>query len=126
MSSKTKNALIFLFLGILALAVGVTSLSRRGSYVTVSAVITQVESEYDHTREEWDHHTYVEYSVDGQKYNGELGYYENGYEEGKEIDIRYDPANPLNIMEDSIGFTVYLTIIGPILILAGIFVFLKR
>lgn len=124
--SPRGAALLILSLGIIALIFGITSIVKHNKYVPVEATITEIQSEYDTTENQYRYRTFVRYFIDGKKYDEELGYHEDGFEEGKTIEIRYNPANPSQIIESSMGFTIYLTVLGPILILLGVFLFLKN
>lgn len=65
--TKNKVTIIAcLFLGILALIVGSTSLVNRSHYVPVKATITRIEEEYDITQERYDYKTFAKYCVDGK------------------------------------------------------------
>lgn len=125
--TKNKVTIIAcLFLGILALIVGSTSLVNRSHYVPVKATITRIEEEYDITQERYDYKTFAKYCVDGKKYEGDIGYYEDGFKEGKVIEIRYDPNDPAKVEAASAGVLIYFVIIGTVLTAAGVFMLIRR
>lgn len=87
--------------------------------VKTQATITQITvSGYNDNR---DYHVYVEYTVDGQSYNNELGTYYTGMEEGQTIDIWYLKTDPNQITEGTTSN--YISIItysfGGLLVLVG-------
>lgn len=111
-----------LSLGLLALIVGVISLIQRNTFLPAEAVITKIESEYNISEDRYDYTVYVNYSAGGQRFkDAKLGYYQDGFEEGKEIEIRYNPDNPAQISGATPGFSIYLTIIGIILLGLGVY-----
>lgn len=124
--SKKGISIMLIALGILALAVGVSSLIKQKKYTPTTAVITQIDSEYDTVDDRWDYTTYVEYEVDGKKYNEILGFHQDGYEVGKVIDIVYNPADPARIEVASSGPFIYFTAIGPVVMVIGAVMLLKR
>lgn len=126
MTKHKVTIIACLFLGILALIVGSTSLSKRSHYVPVKATITRIEENYDITQERYDCKTFAEYRVDGKKYEGDIGYYKDGFKEGKVIEIRYNPNDPTKIEAASAGVLIYFVIIGAILTAAGFFMLMRR
>ena len=128
MKSNRTLVLVFLMLGILALVVGIVELKKQKTYSPTEGVITRIEEEeyWENDKLEINYHTYVSYSVDGVDYEGALGYYEDGYEEGKTITVKYNPENPAQVTGDAKGFAIYLVIIGPVLLVAAVLTVLKK
>lgn len=127
---KLLVLVITVLFGFLSLGLGIhTMFFQNKGYVKTTAVIDHVDKTvtgYDnHHHEEYDYQVFVNYTVDGTDYQSESDYYQNGYEAGKEIAIYYNPSNPQQIHGDSKGFGLYMIILGPILILAGVFIFLR-
>lgn len=117
---------IFMFLGIFAIVFGIVSKVQRSKYQPVEAKIVRIESEYNTTDERYDYHVFVDYAVDGQEYkNAPLDFHKDGFAEGQTIEIRYNPENPQQITGTDTGFIVYLLILGPILILVGLFLLIR-
>ncbi len=117
--------LFCLVFGIIFLLVGINSVGKLNAYTAAKATITRVDesSHYDTVNEttEYEYRVFVEFTVDGKTYNAELGEYAPGYTEGKEIDIKYNPENPNDIISAS-TFTTYLpVIIGVVALIIGIF-----
>lgn len=105
-----------LLLGALALVVGIVSVIKINKYEPVEALITRVE-EYYNAGAGWEYTAFVDYTVGGKEYKDvRLDYYEDGYDEGKTIQIKYNPEDPSEITGDSMGFSVYLIVIGAICI----------
>ena len=61
-----------------------------------------------HTR----HRVYVEYFVDGERYNAKLNNYNSTMYEGKIIEIYYDPYNPSKVMTDDSTFFIIFICVG--------------
>ena len=126
LSSRKTAVLVCLFLGILALAVGISSLVRRDKYIPVEATITRIEEFYSAEEDQCTYSTIAAYRVDGKDYENDIGYYEPSFEEGKTIEIRYNPADPSEVEAASQGFLIYLVIIGAVLTAAGVFLMIRR
>ena len=103
---KPKNAerlisIIFSLVGLVFLIVGigvsVSTFSKKNNFVEHSAVISGIEP-YRNSDGETSHRVYVEYTVNGIKYNEPLGFYSSSMRTGKKITIYYDPGSPGNIM----------------------------
>lgn len=125
--TKNKIATIAcLFLGILALIVGSTSLVKRSHYIPVKATITHIEEKYDITQERYDYTTFAKYCVDGEIYEGDVGYHEDGFKEGKIIKIRYNPDDPTKVEAAPAGVLIYFVAIGTVLTAAGVFMLIRR
>lgn len=127
---KRITLLCFILMGVLSLGFGSYLLffQNRG-YVKTTAVIDHVDKTFtgydEDNHEEYDYQVYVNFTVDGTDYQAQSDYYQNGYDAGKEITIYYNPANPQQVHGDSKGFGIYLMILGPILILVGIFLLIR-
>ena len=125
--SKNRTVSFFLVIfGIIAVVCGIIMMNSGKNYIETTAIITKIDVTHDTINEEWDYTVWVEYTVDGVTYNEELGYHENGYEEGKEIAIKYNPDNPEKIMQASNSFAIYLIVIGPVLMLVAVFLFIRQ
>lgn len=128
---KLLMSLMLALFGIGSLAYGIYTLvfENRG-YKPTTAIIERIDEEltgYDADNiPEYSYTVYVRYEVDNNVYQNTINYYEEGYEEGKEIKIYYNPNDINNIHADSKNMGIYLVIIGPILILLAIFVLLRR
>ena len=62
-----------------------------------TGVIRKIETEVEYgpgNERNETNHVYVEYTVDGKKYDRELGVYMPSYKEGMELKILVDPADP--------------------------------
>lgn len=124
------KALLFI-LGLAALIGGITSVFKFRKYGTAEAVISRVEitEEIDEGdgEENVTFATYVNYTVDGKAYSDvKLDYYENGYEEGRTITIRYNPEAPEEVASMSRGLGAWLIIIGPVLMFAGAYSLFRK
>lgn len=119
-------AVMLISLGILAGVIAGVTASRQNSYSPVRAEITRIDSEYVFSDNRYDYTVYVRYNVDGQEYDEVLGYYDDSLSEGKVIDILYNPENPAQIVEASKTFNTVLLILAPVLVAAGIVIFIKK
>ena len=115
-------------LGLVVLVVGVVQLVNSKSYLPTTATIYKITETSDWVGDEvtYSYEVIVDYSVDGQDYRQDLGYHENGFVEGQQIDITYNPNDPTKIQPASNGFAIYLVIIGPVLIAASVFMLIKK
>lgn len=118
--------IVCFFLGLLALIVGVSSLAKRSSYLPVEATIIRIEESYDAAEERYNYKTIAKYQVNGIEYEGDIGYYAPQFKEGKVIEIRYDPNDPVNVEAASPGALIYFVGIGAILIAAGVYLLIPR
>lgn len=123
--SLRGTAVLLLVLGIISCVVGGIMVYKKNTYLSTDAVITKITSEYDFTTETNNYEVIVKYEVDGKSYEGNLGSYEDGFVEGKTIEIKYDPENPASISYFSSGMAIYLFIIGPVLIVGSAICFIK-
>ena len=57
---------------------------------------------------------------------GSLDSYSPSYEVGKEIKVKYDPADPATVRSASLGFSLYLILIGAALIAVSVFTMVKN
>lgn len=126
--SPRATAILLLVLGCIALAVGIMELRKQHRFSVTDAVITRIDEDVDFTSDDLrtDYTVYVHYTVGGKDYDEVLGYFENGYEEGKTIQIRYNPENPTDVTGNGKGFSIYLTVIGPLLMVCAAVVFFKE
>ena len=122
---------MFALAGIAAIIFGIVLGVNNGrGMVKTVAVIERIDEEYmgvDENRlDQYEYHVFVKYRVDGQDYSGrELGYYEDGFKEGQEITIYYNPSNPAEIKGEVGSFSVFLIIAGAVCLVVGAVVFIK-
>ena len=127
----SKSISIFIsVMGVIALAVGVwLGFFRGGDYVKTTAVITEIEEERDAAGTDADSMQYtaiVRYTVEGVEYTQPLDSWSPGYKVGKEVSVKYDPANPVKITSASPGFAIALIVIGILLIAFVLYGFFKN
>ena len=120
----------FFLAGIAMIVAGVYFgfIQGRG-YEKTTAVITQVDTEPDETSDDPDgtrEIATVTYTVDGKTYEAVLNDWNPGWKLGKEISVRYDPADPQKVLSDAPGFVVYLIGVGAAIIAVELFAFLKN
>ena len=119
---------MLLLVGLAMIAFGVyLGFFQAQGYVRTTAVITRVEEDPDSVDpNEPQYIATVRYTVDGRDYTEKLDSSDPGYKQGKEIKIKYDPANPANVTRDSAGIAVYLMAAGALLSAAMVYSFVKN
>ena len=113
-----------------ALAVGVyTGFFATKGFTSATATIERIEEDETFvSADPNDKHyiAYVTYAVDGQTYTEALDSYSPSYVVGKEVKVKYDPANPATVRDASLGFSLYLILIGAALIAVSIVTMMKN
>lgn len=97
-----------LLLGIVLVVAGFIFLGQiSGPSQKTKAVITRIEVIDEPGAQEVDHEVYVDYAVDGTRYQDvPLGSYSAFMKEGKEITVRYNTENPAQIHTSSATIAV--------------------
>ena len=95
------GGIIFFIAGALFLGIGsyVAFFSHKG-YVETTARITSVERISRAGSDDDSYRVYVEYTVDGQRYEGLSNSHSSGDVAGKKVKIYYDPEDPSRIVGD--------------------------
>lgn len=118
-------ACVLIIVSVVLLIFGIKNVNKTKSYNKTTAVITQIESDYDVAIEQYDYTVYVKYTIDGIEYENVLGSYLQGYKEGKEVEIYYSPTNPNDILAAS-PFTIYMSfVIAGVAFVAGIILMVR-
>ncbi|MBR2811989.1 MAG: DUF3592 domain-containing protein [Solobacterium sp.] len=128
-----KRLFLILFI-LMGLAVGAfggyTAFFETRGFEKTTAVITRIDETFtgydDDNNPEYSYDVYVDYTVDGKEYSGMSDYYSGSYEEGKEITIYYNPADPTEIHGDAKNFGIYMMIIGPVVSIVALILLLRR
>ena len=98
---RFSTPIFFLVLTIvLIIANSIIGGSQHKDWPSAKATITTIEEDVSYDADnhrQTEYHVYVKYSIDGKAYDEELGYFEGGFVEGKEVEIRYNPENPREI-----------------------------
>ncbi len=123
-------SLLFFLAGVGMIGYGIYNIFFYNRGMTEStAVIDHIErtmTGYDEDGSaEYDYEVLVSYTVDGKQYQSELGYHEDGFKEGQEIKIYYDPSDPEKLHADTKKMGICLVISGPALWLAALGTLLK-
>ena len=123
-------AALLLLLAFLALGVGVyTGFFATKGFVSTTATIERIEEDetFVSTDDKDKHYiAYVTYAANGQTYTEALDSYAPSYAVGKEVKVKYDPADPATVRSASLGFSLYLILIGVALIAVSIFTIVKN
>ena len=123
-------AALLMLLALAALAVGVyTGFFATKGFKSTTATIERIEEDETFvSADPNDKHyiAYVTYTADGTVYTEALDSYSPSYEVGKEIKVKYDPADPATVRSASLGFSLYLILIGAALIAVSVFTMVKN
>ena len=123
---------IFIVLGIAVAGYGVyVQFFQTKGFVSTTGTIDRIDSTYmgynDETMEdEYEYTAYVKYTVDGQEYSGKLDVYDQSYEEGKQVDIMYNPANPSDMHNEPGLFGVVMMAVGVIVALGSVVMLIRE
>ena len=102
-------AALLMLLALAALAVGVyTGFFATKGFTSTTATIERIEEDETFvSADPNDKHyiAYVTYTADGTVYTEALDSYSPSYEVGKEIKVKYDPADPATVRSASLGFS---------------------
>ena len=123
---------IFAIIGTFFFIVGLfvcSSMFNTENKIYTTAIITDIVS-YTDSNGDTSYDVFVEYEVDGKKYESELNMYSITFSEGKEIEIFYDKDNPNKIGSNSSNIMMLMFplfgLIFMIIGIAGIYVRSRR
>ena len=122
--SAKGMTVVLLIAGLAMLGLGIKFTFDTRGFEKTEAVITRIEVESE-GGDDSSYTTYVDYEVDGKSYTGSIVFYQDGYRPGKRISIKYDPADPTRIAEDSPGMLIYLTGAGTLLAAGSLYSLLR-
>jgi len=122
-----RNVIMPIFIIIVGIAMmwfGFHTINLEKDYIKTTGVITEID--INGSGDDTEYHVFVEYKIEGKRYNEELGTYASSYKVGKELDIRYNPED--YTMIDVAGNGVYIGLIigGIVLMLLQILAVLRR
>ena len=107
--------------GVVFILVGIVARlnSAPASFLSVTAVITDIEKEYDADGDA-DYTITVAYTVDGTEYQAKFKNYNITYRVGKEVELLYDPEDPAEAkMKNEKKLALVLWTIGGLAVAAG-------
>ena len=123
-------AALLILLALVSIGVGAyTGFFATKGFESTTATIERIEeNETFVSADEKDKHyiAYVTYTVNGQAYTEALDSYSPSFAVGKEVKVKYDPAHPATVKDASLGFSLYLILIGAALIAISIFTMVKN
>ena len=105
--------------------IGFTEKRRQNTFVSVTARITQITSDYDPVAEQTEYTVRVSYSVGGTGYEETLGSYRADYAEGQTVEILYNPEDPRDITAKSGAMPVILWAFAGAALIAAVVVFVR-
>ncbi len=120
--------LILVAMAVIGIGVYIGFFQSRG-FESATATIVRIDEEDDTTSTEANDKTYtttVTYTVDGKTYTEILDTYASSYKVGKEVKIKYDPADPATIRADSPGIALYLIGLGVVLLAVSIITIVRN
>ena len=127
-NADLKTSIIFIVIAICLLGFGIYSiLNPHTDYLETTAVITDIQEDYDVATETYEYRAFIDYEVDGKEYkNVEFGT-ANAGDVGKQITIRYNPNNPGEIESTNSEIFSYISAgVGALLLIAGVVFLIKN
>ena len=127
-SSAKGITIMFMIAGIVMLVLGIYLGFFQGKgYEKTTALISRIDEVEDPAADDGvSYQATIQYMVDGKEYFEVLDSYSSSYKVGKEIKIKYDPADPSKVHEDSLGLYIYLIVGGLVLIAVPIYSMMKN
>ena len=121
-------AVLFFAAGVFLIFLGFKNSSQQKTFIPVTGVITRIEAERrPGTTNEYDHRVFVKYrTAEGKEIETELGEYSASFKEGAEIALKYDPADPSNVIAASGTSRIVLFIMGTVGILGSFAIVLSE
>ena len=117
-------AVIFLGAGIFMIYLGIQNSMQQKSFYDTDGVITKI-YRVDDNDKEYHYDVFVKYTVNGKEYESLLGEYKNNFREGMELALKYDPADPVNVISAGPGMSIYLIVFGSVGIIIALILALK-
>lgn len=127
MKNKRNAAVLVFIIGIIAIVFGIITLVQQKTFISTTGMVKSMDYEVDTSDDTIDDRFIytVEFNVEGKDYEGKLTHNSDDLEIGQAVEIKYNPENPSSITEPGNGFSIYLLILGPILLILGVFLFIK-
>lgn len=121
MRERIIMCVLFLIAALCCIGAGVyVSFFHTNGYVATTGTITRIEVDHhpgvQKTGSKTTEKVYVEYKVDGVRYESMSDIYDSSYHVGKEIKIFYDPADPSRIRGEGTKLGYFFIGIGIIVI----------
>lgn len=128
---KTGSPWLLLVVGLVFFGIGIVLLinspaevkkqqEKVDTYVKTIGNVDDVDSEYDSLDEEYEYEYTVSYEVDGKVYYAHLQTTSDRYSTGDDIEVRYNPKNPRQVIWDASAKAVYgMPIMGGIFTAMG-------
>lgn len=124
---KTKvlafiTPVILIIGGLIFGGLGFLNLQQVQNYPEVQATVTRIEQELSGAGEDndVDETVWVEYTVDGQKYEEVLQFSTTGNKVGDTITVRYNPENPKYVTGGKTMTSVIYIVLGAVFLAGGV------
>lgn len=113
--------------GIAFIVFGIIGIKQDNTWPDTQGIIQSIELVHEAVDSEDtdEYEVMVKYTVDGKTYESDLHEYQDDFEVGKEITIRYNPEAPDAIVLPGKTVWIIAIIAGALVALGGIFTFLR-
>ena len=100
----------------------------KTDYSETTGTIVDIEEEYNIVDESYDHRVYVDYTVDGVKYErADYGSYSSRMKTGDTVTVLYDPADPTRIQAEGSEKVPYIVgAVGAVVMIFSAVTFIRR
>lgn len=125
---KLLSFAVIVLVGIFFIIAGIMGISQDNNWPETTGTIKSIEMTHEavDSEDSDEYEVMVEFKIDGKKYTSDLGVYQDDFEVGKEISIRYDPESPDAIVLPGKGLSIVSIIIGAVVAVGGILALIKN
>ncbi len=116
---------IALLVGLVLLFTGLGKIKKINTFPTAPAEIVDIEIIPGAADETDTYRVTVRYAVGGTIYESQTDDYKNGWQEGKQITIHYNPEKPQEIVTMSTGRAILIASIGGLFTLIGAWLWIR-
>ncbi len=125
MNKRVLLTLLAILAGLVFVGFGVFNLIQQSKYIETTAVVSNVDYEYDYVDEETDVEITVRYTVDGKEYESILNSTSTNYKVGDTLKIKYDPKDPSKVINASKSYAFIAIGFGLLVIIICVFSLLR-
>lgn len=116
---------ICLLVGLVFLFTGIGKAKKINVFPTVPAEIIDIEIIPGAADETDTYNVTVRYAVGGTIYESRTDDYKNGWQEGKQITVHYNPEKPQEIVTMSTGRAILIALIGGLITAVGAWLWIR-